>query len=167
MPKHLYLFRHAQSVEKQLREHDRDRELSPTGVQEALQMGAYFSRENLKFDIIITSTAARAKATAQMAADSMKFDLDKIISDDELYEASVRTMLEFINNLDDHYHHVMCVGHNPTLSYLAEYVTKAEIGDMVPAGVAIIKFNISSWREVSQGNGELINYIYPPRDPNS
>jgi phosphohistidine phosphatase len=32
---------------------------------------------------------------------------------------------------------------------------------MPPCGLAIIKFNINSWKEVSQGNGELQNYVYP------
>jgi phosphohistidine phosphatase len=56
---------------------------------------------------------------------------------------------------------VLCVAHNPAISYLAESLTKAEIGDMPPCGLAIIKFNINSWKEVSQGSGELENYIYP------
>lgn len=55
----------------------------------------------------------------------------------------------------------MCVGHNPTISYLAEYMSKAEIGDMTTAGIAIITFNIASWSEVSQGNGELLRYLTP------
>jgi phosphohistidine phosphatase len=32
---------------------------------------------------------------------------------------------------------------------------------MVPAGLAMIRFNIQSWREVSEGNGELEGYITP------
>ena len=55
----------------------------------------------------------------------------------------------------------MCVGHNPTITHVAEYITKAEIGDLVPGGLAIIQFNFNSWNEVSEGNGELVNYIYP------
>lgn len=161
MPKHLYLFRHAESVDKQLRDHDRDRELSPTGVRESLQMGTYLNRENVNPDIIICSSAARARATTQLAADAMKFDHNKITFDDELYTASVRTFFEFITKLDDDYSQVMCVGHNPTVSYLAEYLTGAEIGDMTTAGIVMIKFNIKSWREVSQGNGELLHYVYP------
>jgi phosphohistidine phosphatase len=55
----------------------------------------------------------------------------------------------------------MCVGHNPTISYLAEALTKAEIGTMVTGGLVIIKFSVNSWNEVTAGNGELINYVQP------
>jgi phosphohistidine phosphatase len=161
MPKHLYLFRHAESVDKQLREHDRDRELSSTGIKDSIQIGVYLSRENINLDLIITSSAVRTKATTQLAADAMKFDPAKILIEDELYEASVRTFLRFITELDDDNNSVMCVGHNPTITYLAECLTRAEIGDIATAGLCIIKFNINSWRDVQQGNGELVRYVYP------
>ena len=57
--------------------------------------------------------------------------------------------------------HVMCISHNPVVSYVAEYLTKEEIGDMAPGSLVTIKFNIDSWKEVGEGNGELENYIYP------
>lgn len=161
MPKYLYLLRHAQSVEKQLRDQDKDRELTPTGVKESIQIGAYMLQENLPLDIIIASSAVRAQATAQFAAEAMKFDIEKILLLDELYDASVRTFFEFVTQLDEQYNCVLCVGHNPVISYLAEYLTKAEIGDMATAGLANIKFNISLWKEVSQGNGELVRYVSP------
>jgi hypothetical protein len=31
----------------------------------------------------------------------------------------------------------------------------------VTAGLVIIKFDISSWAEVSEGNGALLQYLYP------
>jgi phosphohistidine phosphatase len=161
MPKHLYLFRHADSLDKQLGEHDKTRDLSPTGMRNAVQIGSFLIKENITPDIIFTSSAMRTQSTTQLVADAIKFDQDKILIEDELYEASVRTFFEFITRLDDGYNSVMCVGHNPSISYLAEYLTRAEIGDMVTAGLVIIKFNISSWREVSQGNGELVRYVHP------
>ena len=93
--------------------------------------------------------------------EGLKLDSEKIIEDDELYEASTRSFLEFIGRFDNSYNHIMCVGHNPAISYLAEYLTKSEIGDMYTAGMAIIKFKLPSWKDVSQGTGTLENYIYP------
>ena len=87
--------------------------------------------------------------------------IDKIQFEEELYTASVRTFLAFVNQLDDACSHVMCIGHNPVISYLAEYLTKAEIGDMPPAGLAMIQLNVQHWKEVNQGSGELINLLIP------
>jgi phosphohistidine phosphatase len=163
--KQLYLFRHAEAVDKRLHESDKERELTSNGVTQSVQMGVYLSRGFYTLDAIYCSTAMRAQQTATLAADSMKFDSQKIVFDDELYDASTRTLFAFIGNIDNGYDHVMCVGHNPTLSYLAEYFTKETIGDLATAGVVVIKFDIKSWSEVSQGNGSLLQYLHPDNPP--
>jgi len=161
MPHYLYLQRHGQSAEKQVGQTDKDRELTPTGIKQASLIGKYIIKEKMKVDRIISSTARRAQATAQMIADTAKIDLDNFLLEEELYEASTRTFLEFINGLDDGDQNIMCVGHNPVISYLAEYLTKSEIGDMDTGGLVIIKFKAARWKEVGPGTGELVNYIYP------
>lgn len=152
--------RHAEAVEKSHHHTDKDRELSSTGIQQSIKMGAYLASGNMQPEMIFCSPAERAKETAALVAERFKLSQQQI-SEADLYDASVRTFLDFINKLDSIYNNVLCVGHNPTLSYLAEYITKAEIGSMSPGSVAIIRFNISSWVEVSQGSGELLNYITP------
>lgn len=161
MPRYLYLVRHAQSAEKQVNQNDFGRELTSAGVKQSLLIGGYLLQQQIMPDVIMTSTAERARMTASMIADALKTDTEKIILQEDLYEASTRTFFQFLTQLEDHLHHVMCVAHNPVVTYLAEYLTGAEVGDMVPGGLAIIKFNIQSWKEVSQGNGELENYVTP------
>lgn len=161
MPRYLYLLRHAESTEKQLHENDKDRTLSSRGIKEALMIGTYLFKQNTPLNIIMSSTAARALTTANLVADALKIDSEKISLQEDLYDASTRTFLQFISQLEDDYQHVMCVAHNPAISYLAELFTKAEIGDMVPGGLSIISFDIKRWEEVSQGNGELIRYVFP------
>jgi len=161
MPKHLYLLRHAQSAEKQTAHTDKERELTPLGVKEALIMGTYLFKEKLIPDIVVSSDAVRAFTTAGIVSDALHLDLDKVSREEELYEASVRVLMAFLNQIDDAHSRVLCVGHNPSLSYLAEYITGSEIGDMVTAGLVIIKLNIQSWKEVSQGIGSFELYTYP------
>jgi len=161
MSRYLYLLRHAESFEKQDGQTDKERELTPRGMRQALLIGTYLCKENTTFDAVLCSIADRAKATATFIADAMKFESEQIIEQEALYDASTRTFFQYISQLNDQHHIVLCVGHNPSISYLAESFTKAEIGDMPPCGLAIIKFNVHSWKEVSQGNGELQNYVYP------
>jgi phosphohistidine phosphatase len=155
------LLRHAESKEKQIGMDDHDRKLTPRGMREALLMGSYLFKEKTKLDIILCSTAERAKATAGLIVDGLKWDQKNIEYTDELYEASTRTFFQFLTGLDDTKKNIMCISHNPVISYVAEYLTKEEIGDMAPGALVTIKFNIGSWKEVSEGNGELENYIYP------
>jgi phosphohistidine phosphatase len=161
MSRFLYLLRHAQSADKHLYQSDKERELTPTGLNDAILIGAYLYRQKINFDLIVSSTAIRAKHTAELVVDASKMMPDKILLEEELFTASVRTFLSLVNQLDDSFSHVMCIGHNPVISYLAEYLTKAEIGDMPPAGLAIIQFNVQHWKEITQGSGELINLVTP------
>jgi phosphohistidine phosphatase len=161
MPLQLYLLRHAQSADRQNGQSDKVRELTPMGIKNALLMGTYLQTQKLPVDIIVTSPSERTLATSRLVADALKLDLDKIFYEEELYEASTRTFLEVVNKLDDSYQNILCVGHNPVISYLAEYLSTGEIGDMTPAGLAIIKFNFNTWKEVGQATGELINYVSP------
>jgi phosphohistidine phosphatase len=108
-------------------------------------------------------TAFRASTTAQLIADTIKLDLGRIIADDELFQASVRTFMEFIRQADKDYNTILCVGHNPAISYLAEYLSKAEIGELPPAGLASIKFELSSWEEVDEGKGEFVQLMTPEK----
>ena len=161
MQRYLYLLRHAESKEKQVVQDDQERKLTPRGMREALLIGTYLFKEKTTIDVIISSPAERAKATAGLVVDGLKWDSQRITFSDELYEASSRTFFNFLAALDDIHKHVMCISHNPVISYVAEYLTKEEIGDMAPGSFVAIKFNIDTWKEVGEGNGQLENYIYP------
>jgi phosphohistidine phosphatase len=157
----LYLMRHAQSADKQPGQSDKERELTQQGMHDALLAGRYLTHQKINFDLVICSTAVRAHRTAELLTETFQFDADKLQLEDELYTASVRTFLGLVTQLDELHTHVMCVGHNPVISYLAEYLTKAEIGDMPPAGIAIIRLNVTHWRETNQSTGELMALLTP------
>lgn len=161
MTKTLYLLRHARAADRLSGQKDIERELDSIGLQNSTRMGMNFSNKTLQFDMIISSPAERAKQTASLIAEQMKYNTDKIHYNDEIYEASVRTLLQVVNRFKDEWNNVLLVGHNPSISYLAEYLTRSELGDMTTCGVARIEFDLESWAEVSEGNGELINYEHP------
>jgi phosphohistidine phosphatase len=150
----LYLMRHAQSADKQLGQSDKERELTATGMREAIQIGALLKDFKFFPDRILSSTAIRAKQTSELISERA----EQIVYEEELYQASVRTFLAQIHLFDESIQKILCVGHNPTISYLAEYLTKAEIGDLPTAGVVIIQFNMP-WNMVGEGNGELIKTL--------
>jgi phosphohistidine phosphatase len=161
MSKFLFLYRHAEAAQSHSSDGDRDRELTAKGISHASLMGSYLLANNFTVKSIFTSTALRAHQTAAITAEAMKISSGDVVLEEELYNATTRTFFEFISRLDSSHESVMCVGHNPTITYLAEYLTRESIGDMVPAGVVVIKFDLQSWNEVSQGNGQLVKYITP------
>lgn len=161
MPKTLYLLRHAEAAAKESRQDDKSRDLTQTGVKDSLHTGAWFQQNNTHWDLIVSSSALRAEQTANLLAEGMKLEHPRILLEDVLYEASVRQFLEYVNNIEEAYHHVLIVGHNPAISYLAEYLTKADIGDMSPCSAVIIKFDFNSWKQVSENTGAMERYVTP------
>lgn len=161
MPKHLYLLRHAEAAQKESRQDDKSRELTPAGIKDSLHMGAWFRDQNFHFDLIVSSSALRAEQSAQMVAEAMKVEHPRILMEDVLYEASVRQFLDYVINIEDGYEDVLIVAHNPAISYLAEYLTKGDIGDMAAGSVVVIKFDFSSWKQVSENSGEVLKYATP------
>lgn len=161
MRKLLYLLRHAEAAQKESRQDDKSRELTQSGVKDSLHMGAWFREQNLQFDLIVSSSAFRAEQSAEMITEGMRLDNPKILLEDVLYEASVRHFLDYVINIEDGYKDVLIVAHNPAISYLAEYLTKADIGDMAAGSVVMIRFDFSSWKQVSENTGELVRYVSP------
>lgn len=161
MERFLYLMRHAQSADKQPGQSDKGRELTAQGVRDSIKIGSHLYAQKINPDTIVSSDAVRAKTTASLLLDTLKLMPEKIELNEELYEASVRTFLREITELQDNLNHVICIGHNPTVSYLAEYLTKAEIGDLQPGSMVIIQLDTLLWRKVGEGTGKLVKLITP------
>lgn len=159
MTKQLLLIRHAEASESSYGQKDFERTLTSKGIIDAANLGMYMLKKSLIPDAIFSSAATRAKSTAITVAEKLNYQIDTIKFNKQLYEASTRTLLELITQLDDHWSMVYLIGHNPTISYFAEYLTKDFHASMRPAGMLGIKITVDSWKEVSGGIGELqINF---------
>lgn len=161
MSKKLFLVRHTEAVGNTGRETDIHRLLTPRGYRDASRIGGKFLEKYAKPDVIISSHAERATRTAELMAEQMKFDLENIILEEGLYEASARTLLNLVSELNDGWGKVLLVGHNPSFSYFAEYITKQDIGNIAPGGIVEIDFEVNSWKEVSGATGVLRSYEPP------
>jgi phosphohistidine phosphatase len=161
MAKNLFLVRHAKSDWSVSGQKDFERQLNGRGLNDAPKMGRKLYEMGMKPDLIISSPAVRARLTAELIAEQLKYDTDKIVFNEEIYEASVRSLLKVINSIDDKNKTVIIVGHNPTFTYIAESLTKREIGNIPTCGAVQMEFNLNSWKEVSEGTGTLKSYNYP------
>ena len=161
MTKHLYLLRHAESPQKQLHESDKQRGLTASGLNQSLLIGKYLLENKIVPDLVICSTAIRARATAQRVTDILKLDERTIVFKEELYEASTRTFLGLIHQIEDSKLNVLVVGHNPGITHIAEYICGGGVPEMQPAGLVTITVPSTSWAEVSKENCNFIQYISP------
>ncbi len=160
MGKNLFLIRHAKAVEIEHGQRDFDRPLKNSGIVDASQIGQYLKANKRQPDTIISSPALRTLQTSQILAEQLSFDTEQIVKEPEIYEASVRTLMNVIKEIDDIHHTVYIIGHNPAITYLAEYLTKQEIGNVPTTGVVQIKLQHSAWQEIVD-DCALVSFFTP------
>lgn len=161
MPYNLYLLRHAKSDWSVPGQKDIDRELNSRGLNDAPRIGRRLHDLGVRPERVICSPARRTKMTALYVCEQLHYDQDSIVYSEDIYEASMRTLLSAINGLDDNWRSVMLIGHNPGLTYLAEYMSRQELGNIPTSGVINLEFDVDSWQEVSGGTAILKWFIYP------
>ncbi len=157
----LYLLRHAQSADKQPSHPDKERELTLLGRKDAGKIGGFIKKQNINFDLVISSTALRAKSTTLSVTDALSLDAKRISWNEKIYEASGKKLLEIIHGLNEASSSVLVVGHNPSISYVAVYLVGSEMGDLPPGGLATIRILVANWREIKSGSCELVSCIDP------
>lgn len=161
MGKTLIFMRHAKSDWSIAGQKDFDRTLNNRGLGDAPRMGRRLLEIGVKPDMVVSSPAVRAKTTAEYVCEQLGYNIDSIVYDDEIYESSVRSLLGIVNKLDDQYNNVIIFGHNPTHTYLAEYLTKEAIGNIPTTGAVCIDFDLDSWQHVSEATGKMRWFEYP------
>lgn len=159
MGKKLILVRHAKTEEGSSVLPDFERNLTNRGMLDATQLGKHLAGIGILPNMVLSSDAHRAYTTAELLVSQMDYEISKIYKNHEIYQASVRTLLQLVNDLKDEWEAVMIVGHNPTINYLSEYLTGTEIGHMPTGSCAIIEFDNLTWTEIGQNSGSLEQFI--------
>jgi phosphohistidine phosphatase len=156
--KQLMIVRHAKSDWDDARLSDFDRPLNHRGFKSAPEMATRLLNKGIVPQYLLSSPALRAKTTANLFAQTLK--LAEPSYNKAIYEASYPTLLKIVNSLPDAYDFVAMFGHNPGVSDLM-YNLSGEIYDMPTCTVAIVSFELDSWKMVSAGIGTVTYYDYP------
>jgi len=154
--KTLLLMRHAKSDWDADYGPDHDRPLNDRGLRSARIMGRVLADEGLVPDLIISSTAVRARRTAELAIDAGGWDTHLVL-DRSLYDEGPRGVLEAGASAPD-VDTVMLVGHQPTWSMLVSTLT-GERAEMKTATVAVIELDLDSWADLPGASGELTRVL--------
>jgi phosphohistidine phosphatase len=134
--KRLTLVRHAHADTEQHPVKDFDRPLSDRGIEQARNAAAAFAAGRPEVDLILSSPAQRAFATAEAFATALGYAPRRIVTELPLYLASPETILLLLEKLDETLRHVLVVGHNPGLSALARQLSgNLQMGELNTAAV--------------------------------
>lgn len=159
----LYIARHAKSSWKDPSLFDHERPLNKRGKKDAPMIGKILQAKGVMPDMIISSPAKRAKKTANILAKEINYPKENIKEEKDIYEASVSDLLGILEQLDDSLQKVMIVGHNPSFTALANYLSPKYFDNIPTTGVVAISFPCSSWKEIERNSGNVIFYEYPKK----
>ena len=151
--KSVLILRHGKSSWKHPELADHDRPLNKRGKHDSPLMGRLLKKKGLVPEIIVSSTATRARSTAEAVAKASGYR-GEIILNKSLYAAGPQAYLGVMHDLSDEYVRVLIIGHNPGLEELVEMLT-GEIHLMPTYSLAHVKLHVDK--------GQVAG-IWGPRD---
>jgi len=155
----LMIMRHGKSDWDAGARDDHSRPLSRRGVAATECMGEVIRNLGIIPDLVISSTAVRARATAELARITGGWP-SRLVLDDDLYGASPRGTLEVVARHGGDCERVMVVGHEPTWSMLIKAVTGGTCA-MRTAAVADIEMHTTRWDTATSSSGTLVSLLQP------
>jgi len=151
--KSLILLRHAKTERDSATGRDFDRQLIERGQQDSRRIGQEIRALGLKFDRVLSSPAARAAETAELAGLEPQFD-------QRIYDAATGELLAIVQETDDEIDRLAMVGHNPGFERLASRLVGHEV-EMPTGSLIEIEIPVKRWREAAETKGRLNRFVKP------
>lgn len=160
--KTLLVLRHAKADREQPSMSDHERPLTKKGVKAARRMGELLREKHLVPDLVLASTAERARTTAELAAREAGYtpSVDLLA---ELYLAEPPAYLDALRRLGGDAERVLVVGHNPGIEALIFRLTGAA-EHMPTAALAECELPIASWSELDSTTRGTLQNVWRPRE---
>lgn len=164
MSKRIYFIRHAKSSWTDLTTTDHDRSLDDRGLRDAPYMAKQLKDAGFNIDKIVSSTAKRARTTADYFAK----EFGNIVQlEKQLYHGEPDDYLEVINLQEETVSALALFGHNPGMTYLANILTP-NITDNIPTcGIIVctVKDNVD-WNNVDWKHIRIDRILTPKNASN-
>lgn len=164
----MLLLRHAKSSWDEPFQTDHERPLARRGRKAAPLMGEFMAEAGLIPDLVLCSSARRARETWELASGPLGSSCPVEILED-LYHASVQSLIAVLREVPQGFDSVLMVGHNPTFEDLATTLVASEGGEAeremrrkFPTGaLAVIDFPETEWAKIEARVGYLRDFVKP------
>ncbi len=161
----LLLLRHAKSSSKTGAADDFKRPLSKRGRKDCKRMGNWLADQGLAPDLIVSSTAVRARQTAERICKRLNYALADVQWEDKIYGADARALLKILSGVDEAKSRVLLIGHHEGLDTL---ILRMSDWSDIPADpkllptAAVARFEIDSrWAQIKNAKAKLKSIIKP------
>ena len=170
--KRLFLLRHAKAVAADPQSDDHARALTVKGMHDASAMARYMRKNDMAPDLVLVSSSARTRQTAELTLRELDKAPDPQIRD-ALYLAEPGRILALLQAAPASATGVLVIGHNPGIEELAtllareplrrkERVRRDVLEEKFPtAALAVLEFDVTKWRDLAPGEGKLVDFVRP------
>lgn len=159
--KRLYLVRHAKSSWSEPGLDDFHRPLNQRGKNNAAAMAKRLAAAGIRPDLILASPALRTKNTARFLAEGMGYPLEAIQFDNDLYLGSFSSHCRLLTTLFGQADVLFLVGHNGTITELAEHLSGRALGNVPTCGIVALEYSGKSGFSDAAGRGNLAFFWFP------
>ena len=119
-------------------------------------MAAILSKQNVRPQLLLTSSAKRAYQTCAIFAAQFTIDKKEIVKKNLLYnEYSVSDLKQILVESAQTRGTVFVFGHNPTLAHIISKLTTNFDGHFPTSAVAVIDFDIDKWDDLDSAMGKM------------
>jgi phosphohistidine phosphatase len=165
----LILLRHAKSAWPDVADHERP--LAGRGRRAAPAAGRWLRESGFVPDLVLCSTALRARETWQLAAEELGSH-PRTTFEQRVYGANAAELLDLARQTSSGVRALMIVGHEPSMSDLTLELASAQPGDdggealeevrakFPTAAIAVLAFT-GSWPELAPGKARLGAFVAP------
>jgi len=158
--KTLLLMRHGKSSWKDETLSDHERPLKKRGRKDAKRIAMEMINHDLIPELILSSTAIRAKETVKAILSVLDEKIPVEFSR-ELYMAEPEDFVEILSALSNDLNVVMLVGHNPGMEAYLQIID-GNIEAMPTASLGQLSLKVADWKALSmETEGELIGFWTP------
>lgn len=160
--KTLLVLRHGKSSWDQPGIADHDRPLKNRGERDAPRIGRLIRGERLVPDLIVTSTALRARRTAEVVAAHCDYR-SSIVENADLYPGSSRDYTAALKEVDDAHERIMIVAHNPGLEELVQDLTGRS--ERLPTAALVwISLPVTRWSDIQRDTSATLERLWRPKE---
>ncbi len=165
----LFLLRHAKSGWAAPGTTDFERPLTASGISDAEALGRHMLDSGLLPDLVLCSTAKRARQTLDRVLSAFVEKTPRIIHEEELYNSDAARYVEIIRDAPASAS-LLVVGHNPVMEDLAFALPRGGNADAMrlaasgfpTCGLAVLNFE-NPLSELKPGTGNLTAFLRPER----
>lgn len=141
---------------------DYERPLNDRGKKEAPEMARRLLSKNIPLDFFISSSAKRARQTAEFFTKAYCLSPGSVLMKEELYLPSPEIFYDIIDGTANEFQHLAICSHNPAITQFLNQITdKIRVDEMPPCGILGIRTDAFQWNDFRKSQKIFWFFDYP------